>query len=66
MHKLALPLVLASSTSTTTVSGLDGAISLVRSVMALFSDYPLNVYLVCGLACVGFGVFRAAKGAAKR
>lgn len=58
-------LVLASG-STTTVSGLDGAISLVRSVMDLFTDYPLNIYLVCGLACVGFGVFRAAKGAAKR
>lgn len=66
MHKLALPLVLASSTTTTSVNGLDGALDLVKSVMELFTEYPLNVYLVCGLACVGFGVFRAAKGAAKR
>lgn len=66
MHKLALPLVLASSTTTTSVNGLDGALDLVKSVMELFTEYPLNLYLVCGLACVGFGVFRAAKGAAKR
>lgn len=64
MYKL--PLVLAASTTATTVSGLDGALDLVKNVMNLFTEYPLNVYLVCGLACVGFGVFRAAKGAAKR
>ena len=56
-------LILAAETS---VTGLDGALAMVKSVMALFSEYPLNIYLVCGLACVAFGVFRAAKGAAKR
>lgn len=61
-----IPMVLASSTTTTTVSGIEGALGLVKSVMGLFTEYPLNIYLVCGLACVGFGVFRAAKGAAKR
>ena len=61
-----LSLVLASSTPSTTVNSVDGALDLVKSVMGLFTEYPLNVYLICGLACVGFGVFRAAKGAAKR
>lgn len=57
---------LLAAEAATTVSGVDGALDLVKSVMGLFSSYPLNIYLVCGLACVGFGVFRSAKGAAKR
>ena len=61
-----LSLMLASSTPSTTVNGVDGALDLVKSVMGLFTEYTLNVYLICGLACVGFGVFRSAKGAAKR
>lgn len=61
-----IPMILASSTTTTTVSGIEGSLDLVKSVMGLFTEYPLNIYLVCGLACVGFGVFRSAKGAAKR
>lgn len=56
-------LVAASDAS---VTGVSEALDLVKSVMSLFSEYPLNVYLVCGLACVGLGVFAAAKRAAKR
>ncbi len=38
--------------------------SLVKSVMALFSEFPLNVLLIASLCFVAFGLFGRAKGAA--
>lgn len=40
-------------------------IALVRSVMGLFSDFPMNVYLIVGLVATGFGIFGIAKRAVK-
>lgn len=40
-------------------------INLVKSVCGLFTIYPLNVYLIAGLVCVGFAIFARAKSAAK-
>lgn len=39
-------------------------VALVRSVMGLFSDFPLNVLLIAGLCFVAFGLFGRAKSAA--
>lgn len=39
-------------------------IALVRSVMGLFTDFPLNVLLIASLAFVAFGLFSRAKHAA--
>lgn len=38
-------------------------INLVKSVMSLFSEFPLNVLLISGLCFVAFGLFGRAKGA---
>lgn len=39
-------------------------VELVKSVMALFSEFPLNVLLIASLCFVAFGLFSRAKHAA--
>lgn len=39
-------------------------VNLVKAVMALFSEFPLNVLLVASLCFVAFGLFNRAKSAA--
>lgn len=39
-------------------------INLVKSVMGLFSEFPLNVILIGSLCGLAFGLFRKAKRAA--
>lgn len=39
-------------------------IALVKSVMSLFGEFPLNVLLIATLCFVAFGLFRCAKRAA--
>ncbi len=39
-------------------------IELVKSVMTLFSEFPLNVLLIAGLCYVAFGLFGRARSAA--
>lgn len=39
-------------------------LGLVKSVMGLFSEFPLNVLLIASLAFVAFGLFARAKSAA--
>lgn len=39
-------------------------IDLVKNVMGLFSEFPLNFLLVGGLCGTAFAIFRSAKGAA--
>jgi hypothetical protein len=36
-------------------------VSLTKTVMGLFSEFPLNVLLVASLATVAFGIFRSAR-----
>lgn len=38
-------------------------LDLVKSVMGLFSEFPLNVILIAGLCIVAFRLFRAARRA---
>lgn len=40
-------------------------LEIVKTCMGLFSEFPLNIYLVGGLAGVGFSIFRKAKKAAR-
>lgn len=40
-------------------------LALVRSVMGLFTDYPLNILLISSLSFVAFGIFGRAKRAAR-
>ena len=39
-------------------------VNLVKTVMGLFSEFPLNVLLIASLCFVAFGLFRRAKSAA--
>ena len=39
-------------------------VNLVKSVMGLFSEFPLNVLLIASLCFVAFGLFSRAKSAA--
>ena len=39
-------------------------VNLVKTVMGLFSEFPLNVLLIAGLCFVAFGLFSRAKHAA--
>lgn len=56
--------VLLSSTPTIDTGLVSELVGLVRSVMGLFSDYPLNVLLISSLCFVAFGLFGRAKSAA--
>ncbi|MDE6673717.1 MAG: hypothetical protein K2K19_02740 [Acetatifactor sp.] len=56
--------VLLSSTPVIDTGIVNELIALVRSVMGLFSDFPLNVLLIAGLCFVAFGLFGRAKSAA--
>ncbi len=53
-----------SSTPAIDTSLVNELVALVRSVMGLFSDYPLNVLLISSLCFVAFGLFGRAKSAA--
>ena len=39
-------------------------VNLVKTVMGLFSEFPLNVLLIASLCFVAFGLFARAKSAA--
>lgn len=39
-------------------------VALVKNVMGLFSEFPLNVLLIASLCFVAFGLFSRAKSAA--
>lgn len=39
-------------------------VNLVKTVMGLFSEFPLNVLLIASLCFVAFGLFKRAKSAA--
>lgn len=53
-----------SSTPLIDTSIVNELVALVRSVMGLFSDFPLNVLLIASLCFVAFGLFGRAKSAA--
>lgn len=55
---------LLNSTPLIDTSIVNELVALVRSVMGLFSDFPLNVLLIAGLCFVAFGLFGRAKHAA--
>ena len=59
-----VPVFLSGSTPVIDTGIVNELIALVRSVMGLFSDFPLNVLLIAGLCFVAFGLFGRAKSAA--
>lgn len=59
-----IPVFLSGGTTVIDTGIVNELIALVRSVMGLFSDFPLNVLLIAGLCFVAFGLFGRAKSAA--
>lgn len=58
--------VIAESASPSLDTGaVDQLMNLVKSVMGLFTAFPLNIMLISGLVGIAFGIFRAAKRSAK-
>lgn len=55
----------ASGASGSAASDATLMVSIVQAVMALFTTYPLNIFVAAGIATVGFKVFRSGKSAAK-
>ncbi len=47
---------------TTNLTSLLGAVS---SVMSLFTEFPMNLFLAGSVAGIAFGIFRKAKGSAR-
>lgn len=54
-----------SGTGTLDVSLVETLLDLCRSVLTLFTIFPLNLFLVGGLVFLAFNIFRSAKKAAK-
>mgnify|MGYP004478340903 CR=1 FL=1 len=59
-----MPIILASETPVINTGIVNELITLVKSVMGLFSEFPLNVLLIASLCFVGFALFGRAKHAA--
>lgn len=59
-----MPKILLSATPVIDTAIVSELIDLVKSVMGLFSEFPLNVLLVASLCFVAFGLFGRAKSAA--
>lgn len=59
--------ILASGAGTTSIdsSAITEIINLCKQCMGLFSEFPLNIFLIAGLVGIGFMIFRQAKGAAR-
>lgn len=58
--------VLATGSSTTIdTSAISELLNLCKQCMGLFTEFPLNIFLIGGLVGIGFGIFKAAKRAAR-
>ena len=58
-----LKVVLTEGATQIDTSIVNELIQLVKSVMGLFSEFPLNVILIAGLCFIAFGLFGAARRA---
>ena len=59
--------VLATGSTTATIdsSVITELLDLCKQCMGLFTQFPLNIFLVAGLVSIGFGIFVTAKAAAR-
>ena len=60
-----MPLIGLIADAVIDTSLVNELIALVKSVMGLFKEYPLNILLIASLATTAFLIFRRAKNAAK-
>ena len=59
--------LVAESTGAGTIDTavIQDLLNLCKQVMSLFTEFPLNVFLIASLVGIGFGIFKAAKRAAR-
>lgn len=57
-------ILMSGSTPAIDTGLVNELVNLVKSVMSLFSEFPLNVLLIASLCFVAFGLFGRAKRAA--
>lgn len=58
--------MVATEGTTVINSALVGELlDLCKQTMGLFTEFPLNVFLITGLVGIGFGIFRKAKRSAR-
>ena len=54
-------LTILTATPVIDSSLVEELIELCKDCMGLFTEFPLNVFLLTGLVGIGFGIFRMAK-----
>lgn len=57
--------LLATGTTGLDTTVVSSVIDLVKSVMGLFAEFPMNVILTASLVAVAIGIFASAKRAAR-
>lgn len=57
--------MLATGTTFIDTNVVSELIALCKTCMGMFSEFPMNVYLIAGLVGIGFAIFRKAKKSAK-
>lgn len=56
-----LTIIAAAETAPTDTAIVTTLISVCKSIMGLFGEYPLNILLAVSVACACFGLFGVAK-----
>lgn len=64
MPNLVLNSMVTAGTTVIDTALVAEIVALVKTVMGLFSEFPLNVLLISGLCFVAFGLFARARHAA--
>lgn len=59
-----MPIMLLEGASSIDTSAVTEIVNLLKTLMGLFGEFPLNFILIGGLAGIAFGIFRKAKAAA--
>lgn len=60
-----LGILATGSSATIDSSVITELLNLCKQCMGLFTEFPLNIFLIGGLVGIGFGIFTTAKNAAR-
>ena len=58
-------LLATGSTASIDTASITELINLCKQCMGLFTEFPLNIFLIAGLVTIGFTIFTSAKHAAQ-
>lgn len=60
-----MPMILASAEGALDTGLVTSMVGVVKSVMGLFTEYPMNIYLIGGIIVLALGIFARAKRTTK-